>query len=181
MKDMFIKQNISYIELLYTNYYIANTDYESYVKSLIYMRDDISNINKNQFIRCIKGMSMEKYKALEHPYPTLIDKIEKFGYDPKQLHHIMRLNEFVKRYLIDNEKLEDCYISKEPKLLIEVKKGRYNLDVAREYALKFDKGTKKICDKYITENDDVHFIAIEKLNNWVMDVITKSLKEELID
>lgn len=181
MKDMFIKQNISYIELLYTKYYIANTDYESYVKSLIYMRDDISNINKNQFLRCIKGMSMEKYKALEHPYPTLIDKIEKFGYDPKQLHHIMRLNEFVKRYLIHNEKLKDCYWSRQQELLIEVKKGKYDLDTARTYALNFDKDTKELCDRYITNEEYINGNSINELNNWVMNVITKSLEEELID
>ena len=62
------------------------------------MRDSIATINKNQFLRCIKGMSMEKVKAMEHPYPTLIDKINKYGYDPKQLHHIIRLCEFVERY-----------------------------------------------------------------------------------
>lgn len=181
MKEMFIKQNISYIELLYTKYYIVNQEYKEYVEELISIRDDISTINKNQFLRCIKGMSMEKYKALEHPYPTLIDKIEKFGYDPKQLHHIMRLNEFVKRYLIHNEKLEDCYISKIPKLLIEVKKGKYDLITARIYALEFDKSTKEICDEYITEKEEINNNAINKLNYWVMNVITKSLKEEIID
>ncbi len=98
MKDMFIKQNISYIELLYTNFRIVNQEYKEYIDQLLMMRDSIATINKNQFLRCIKGMSMEKVKAMEHPYPTLIDKINKYGYDPKQLHHIIRLCEFVERY-----------------------------------------------------------------------------------
>ena len=54
---------------------------------------------------------MEKYKALEHRYPTLIDKIDKYGYDPKQLHHIVRIHEFLERY-IDGESYEDCLKSK---------------------------------------------------------------------
>ena len=57
MRDMFIKQNISYIELLYTDYYVINPKYFEYIKSLLDMRDKITCINKNQFLRCIKGMS----------------------------------------------------------------------------------------------------------------------------
>ena len=106
MKDMFIKQNISYIELLYTDFKIVNEEYKNYIDQLIAMRDSIATINKNQFLRCIKGMSMEKVKAMEHPYPTLIDKINKYGYDPKQLHHIVRLYEFIYRYLYNQEPLK---------------------------------------------------------------------------
>jgi len=179
MKNMFVKQNISYIELLYTKYYIANDYFKYDVEKLINMRDDISSINKNQFLRCIKGMSMEKYKALEHPYPTLIDKIEKFGYDPKQLHHIVRLNEFATRYLIGKEKLEDCYISKMHDSLIDIKKGIYNLKDARQIALDHDINTKIICDNYITEEEPINKNSIKKLDDWVMNVVTKSLKEEL--
>ena len=90
MKDMFIKQNISYIELLFTKYYIIDENYKDYFEKLFSMRNEIASINRNQFIKCFKGMSMEKLKAMEHPYPTIIDKINKYGYDPKQLHHIVR-------------------------------------------------------------------------------------------
>ena len=37
MKDMFIKQNISYIELLYTNYYVINPKYFDYINELLNM------------------------------------------------------------------------------------------------------------------------------------------------
>lgn len=78
----FHKQNINFSEILYTKYYLMNPFYEDEVNELFDMADDIVNINNNQLLRCIVGMSMEKYKALEHHYPTLLDKIEKFGYDP---------------------------------------------------------------------------------------------------
>ena len=41
-----------------------------------------------------------KLKALKHPYPTIVDKINKYGYDPKQLHHILRMNDFIKKYAV---------------------------------------------------------------------------------
>ena len=74
--------------------------------------------------------SLEKQKAMEHPYPATIDKIEKFGYDPKQLHHALRLREFLTRY-IDGESYADCLISKQREYLRNVKLGCHSLDEAR--------------------------------------------------
>lgn len=178
MKDMFLKQNVSYLELLYTDYFIINDKFFKYITELLNMRDEISSINKNQFLKGIKGMSMEKFKALEHPYPTIADKIEKYGYDPKQLHHIVRLNEFVNRYL-QGEKLKDCYVSILPEYLIEIKKGKYDLEIARKIATTFDILTKSICDANITEKNIINGNSIKKLEDWVMNVMTISLKEEI--
>lgn len=182
MKDMWVKQNISYIELLYTKYIIYDdTKWGTMLYTLLNMRDKISNIDKNQFLKCIKGMSMEKLKALEHPYPTIKDKIDKYGYDPKQLHHIIRLAEFVNRYLEEDVDLANCYVSMEKELLLDVKLGKYDLDFAREYSVRFDNFTKKICDKYINDDNKIDSDAIYELNNWVSDVLRFSLKKELLE
>lgn len=182
MKDMWVKQNISYIELLYTKYIIYDDNkWGTMLYTLLNMRDKISNIDKNQFLKCIKGMSMEKLKALEHPYPTIKDKIDKYGYDPKQLHHIMRLYEFVVKYLENNIDLANCYISTDSEMLLNVKLGKYDLDFARKYSVYFDNKTKEICDKYISDDNKVDNDAIYELNNWVSDVLRFSLKKELLE
>lgn len=182
MKDMWVKQNISYIELLYTKYIIYDdTKWGTMLYTLLNMRDKISNIDKNQFLKCIKSMSMEKLKALEHPYPTIKDKIDKYGYDPKQLHHIMRLYEFVVQYLENNIDLANCYISTDSEILLNVKLGKYDLDFARKYSVYFNNKTKEICDKYISDDNKVDNGAIHELNNWVSDVLRFSLKTELLE
>lgn len=181
MREMFVKQNISYLELLYTEYYLGNDKYEEYVKELQDMRDNISSINKNQLLKAVKGMSMNKLIALEHPYPTIVDKIEKYGYDPKQLHHIVRLNEFVGRYLLDGESFGSCYISKMHNDLIDIKKGCYDLETARSMATTFNDLTTKLCNEHITSEDNINTDTINKLDDWIMRVITKSLKKELKD
>lgn len=179
MKEMFIKQNISYIELLYTKYMIVNKEYQKYVSMLLEMRDSIVNINKNQFLRCVKGMSMEKIKAMEHPYPSLIDKIKKYGYDPKQLHHIIRLSSFIERYLIYKIPLKECYIAENRDWLIRIKKGAVPLQEARKMALYYDSRTKKICDSYISENDEVNYETIDKLNELTTIIMKHSFIQEL--
>lgn len=182
MKDMWVKQNISYIELLYTKYIIYDDNkWGTMLYTLLNMRDKISSIDKNQFLKCIKGMSMEKLKALEHPYPTIKDKIDKYGYDPKQLHHIMRLAEFVNRYLEEDIGLANCYVSMDKELLLDVKLGKYDLDFARKYSVYFDNKTKETCDKYINDDNKIDSDTICELNNWVSDVLRFSLKKELLE
>ena len=90
MFDMYKKANISYLELLFSDFKIINPKYQSIVDNLIKIRDNI--IDYPRLLKACYGMSLEKRKALCHPYPTIKDKIDKWGFDPKQLHHIIRLH-----------------------------------------------------------------------------------------
>ena len=90
MFTMFKKANISYLELLFTDYKIINPKYQSIIDELMKIRDDI--IDYPRLLKACYGMTLEKRKALCHPYPTIKDKIDKWGFDSKQLHHIIRLH-----------------------------------------------------------------------------------------
>ena len=161
MFDNFRKMNVSYIELLYSNWIWINPKYEAEVRELLRHRDTIAALNRNQFIRCIAGMSMEKRKALCHPYPNLMDKIEKYGYDGKQLSHCARLFEFLERYLCGIP-LEECYISCMPQTLMNYKKqltkdGCRTLtkEEAIELCELYDNATKGLKDGSLTEKDEI--------------------------
>ena len=113
MFEMFKKMNLSYIELLYSKYVYINPKWIDYIYNMFLYRDEIASYNRNQFLKCIYGMAMEKQKALCHPYPNLLDKIEKYGYDGKQLSHAYRLVEFIIKY-VDGLGLPACYEVQEP-------------------------------------------------------------------
>ena len=147
MFDMFKKANISYIELLFTEFKIINPEWAEFIEPLFANRELISKYNRNQFLRCIAGMAMEKRKALCHPYPNLIEKIEKYGYDGKQLHHCVRLYNFITRF-VNGESLDTCYKVKAPMhyILMNYKKQKdmYGDELNKERAI-------KICDYYVAE------------------------------
>ena len=108
MFEMFKKENVSYIELLYSDYIVFNPKYEKLIKPIFERRDEIATADVAAFLRCIAGMAYEKDKALCHPYPGIIDKIEKYGYDGKQLSHCARLWLFIEDF--DNGKpIAECY------------------------------------------------------------------------
>lgn len=180
MFDCFKKQNINFVEILFTKYKVINPKYNVFMQKLLDNNEKIARYNNYAAVNCIAGMSMEKYKALEHPYPSLLDKIEKFGFDPKQLHHIIRLNEFIKRYLA-GEKYSDCLISKNKEYLIDVKRGIHSLEEARELAKNLSSETMSIKDKYMNKNP----VKIDReceviLNDVLVNIMKHNFISELI-
>ena len=180
MFDCFKKQNINFVEILFTKYKIMNPKYEKLYQPMFDNNEMIARYNNYASVNCIAGMSMEKYKALEHPYPATMDKIEKYGYDGKQLSHQLRLLEFIKRY-IAGEKYSDCLISKQREYLINVKCNKeYSLKEARIVAKNTLDEINKI-KKYYMEtqslkiNKDVKFL----LNKILIDVIKYNFKIKL--
>lgn len=179
MFDCFKKQNINFVEILFTQYKILNPKYESMFQPILDSNELIARYNNYAAVNCISGMSMEKYKALEHPYPATMDKIEKFGFDPKQLHHILRLHEFIKRY-IDGEKYANCLISPTREFLINVKRGIHTLEEARIIAKTYSDETYDIKTQYMLDNPlrvnkDVEIL----LNNVLVDIMKYNFKSEL--
>jgi hypothetical protein len=105
--DCFKKQNINFVEILFTEFKIVNPLYESQWNRLVDAREQIGRYDIKRALNCMAGMCFEKDKALTHPYPTLIDKIEKYGYDGKQLSHCWRIYYFMKMYLM-GASYENC-------------------------------------------------------------------------
>lgn len=180
MFEMFKKQNISYVELLFTKYYKVNEKYADLWWYVVDLREKIARLSPTLAVKSMMGQSMEKLKALEHPYPTLIEKINKFGYDPKQLHHIVRLNEVIKRY-IAGESYVDLLVPENPGYLIGLKLGVLSLEDARKLAQETDADTKKVaqdfCENYSGELFDS--ATWDRLNDIKVEFLKRRMKEEL--
>ncbi len=157
MLETFRKSNLNFLEILYTKYCIINPIYEEEWNKLVEERDSIVSMNLPSLIKSMKGIASEKYHAMEHRYPSRMHVIEKWSYDTKQLHHLFRIKEFMDRW-IDGEPFESCLISNEPKWLVEVKKGKYDLEEARwrgkcaiSYIESMYKQYIEICDNTVDE------------------------------
>jgi predicted nucleotidyltransferase len=151
MFENFKKQNINFLEVLFSPYYWVDERYEEEFEQLRAHAEEIAHYNENVAVKCMLGMAKEKYKAMEHPYPTLIDKIEKYGYDCKQLHHIVRMREFMERY-IDGEPFGSCLISNHREYLLKLKKNELPLKEARIIAgIEIGKMEKEVNDFLLRE------------------------------
>lgn len=122
MFECFRKQNPNFIEILFTPYVYVNPRYKDVYDMLRYHNDEISRMDLKQTINATCGHIHEKYKKISHPFPSRMSYIEKYGYDPKQLHHMYRLKEFLIRFLA-GESFDSAMISKDPALLKAIKRG----------------------------------------------------------
>jgi len=68
----------------------------------------------------LKGMMMEKVHAFSKLYPSRAKYIKQFGYDPKQLSHIIRLYD-----LLEKDLQVYKYTDEEKPRMIDIKRGRY--------------------------------------------------------
>lgn len=184
MVDMWKKSNPAYLEILFTKYKVISPLYEKFINDIIKIGDDIVKMNFPQLAKCMSGMSKEKVIAMEHPYPSLLDKIEKFGYDPKQLHHIIRLNRLITEVFccdipfgealeIDDERVK--------KYLINVKKGYLSLEQARANAIYYDNDTREIKEKVLENYKDFEFDSgtYNKLKNIVHQLVKYNIIEQI--
>lgn len=178
--DNFKKQNINFIEILFSPYYIVNPKYRDLWEELVVDREFIAHYNTNQALRCMSGMSMEKKKALCHPYPTIKEKIDKYGYDGKQLHHIIRMNDFIYAYT-HNKLYKECLTYLPHKeLMMEAKLNKFSLEEALELAEFFDNQTKEMKDFYLKEPEEINQDALNTLNKVQYKVIKRKIKTDII-
>lgn len=157
--ELFKKQNIKYLEILFTKFRIINSKYKDEVLELLNNADNIAKLNPKKLVTSSFGMQLEKHKALEHPYEGLKEKIAKYGYDGKQLHHIIRLTHFVNRYIKDLdfrnamnfEDIDDNIYND----LIKAKLNKYSLDMARSEALTQTQRLMNIKDEFVLSYKDL--------------------------
>lgn len=129
------------------------------------------------------GLSYEKHKALCHPYPSIVDKIEKYGYDGKQLHHILRINTFMKNY-IAGVSFEKCLTSRtEQELMqcVEAKLNKFPLETAKKMAGEIDAENRQLKDDYINAHgtEIVDASPYEQLEVIKTSVLRQWFKEQL--
>jgi predicted nucleotidyltransferase len=155
MWQHFKKQNINYLEILFTDFIYVPHEYYKFWLDMLRINEEIAHSDNYAAVNCIVGMVLEKHKALCHPYPTLKEKIDKYGYDHKQLHHIIRCREFLDRY-IAGVSFADCLIPQDREYLISVKADYiYDLDQAKAIAKEAVDYVKDVKQQYLETHERI--------------------------
>lgn len=129
--ECFRKQNLNFLEILFTDYSIINSLYEDEWNRLVREREAIAHMNPVRAVRSMCGVAAEKFHAMKHPYPSKIHLIEKYGFDGKQVSHLIRVEDYMERY-IAGESYKDCLIPTASKRdeIIAYKKNEIPLEKA---------------------------------------------------
>lgn len=175
--ETFRKQNLNFLEILFTPYSMVNSMYADEWAKLVLNREDISHMNPYRAVKSMKGIAMEKYHAMEHRYPSKIELIEQYGYDPKQTSHLVRVRDYLDRY-IAGLPYEECLIPSEEyiTLIKDLKMKKYSLEEARIIADKNITYVSMIadafCDKYKDEENPKMRELLEDVSYNIMKIST---------
>ena len=177
--ETFRKQNLNFLEILFTPFTMINSMYFDQWDRLIEERESIARMNPWRAVKSMKGIALEKYHAMEHAYPSKVDVLAQYGYDPKQLHHLVRVDNYLTRY-IAGESYEDCLIPDEimKGFLLDLKKGKWPLEKARELAEVSLAHVEGIADDFCEKTHDEEDPAMRELLEDVSYNIMKIAVEE---
>lgn len=175
------KQNINFVEILFTKYKVLNPKYEVLFSPILDIREEVGRYNIYAALNCMCGMVMEKYKAMCHPYPATAHKIEKYGYDGKQLQHMVRVKDFMEDY-IRGDFYEDCLQVHNAKEQILIKTNKkYTLEQAKFEAEMLVEYTKELKDEYMRSHfNRVNENVNEVMNQVLFDVLSCCFQEDII-
>lgn len=164
--DVIKKGNFSYIESIQTEYSIGDK----------YIKDLFSKVEVNK--KSVLGAMYEKRKALTHKYPSKLEEFKKWGFDPKQHHHILRLYDLLNYNLLYNTnksflKYENNDIRKNE--LINYKRNKNNVAktiIEEESDLIIEQARNLIDYNYHYEVINID----EKINKYIENKIKMELK-----
>ncbi len=122
----------------------------------------------------LKGMMMQKVYAFDTLFPSREVFVKEFGYDPKQLHHIIRLYDILEK----NVRIYK-YEGTERDHMIDIKRGRFPDNKEDAFALR-DKYVAKIAEIYEKRQIEYKPQAIDypALDEIVMSHYLKTYAEE---
>ena len=178
----FRKQNLNFLEILYTPYcWFPNQYFYEQWKRLVDHREEITHYNPVRSVKSMMGIASEKFYAMEHHYPSHMAWIEKYGYDCKQLHHLLRVEEYLDRYLA-GESYGECLLTRQAEYLKAVKLGMYNLENAREIANKSYNHIHTVCDTFIEKhkNDPINKAVDELLDDVAYEIMRESIERDIL-
>lgn len=169
----FRKQNLNFLEILFTEFKIVNPQYEEMWNVLIEHREEIARYNKFQAIKSMKGIAMEKYHAMCHPYPSKMAIIEAHGYDGKQVHHLIRVEDYIERY-IAGESYESCLKPTPSKVphMMEYKRQEIPLEIGQKEA---DEAIA-----HVTEIADAFAASVENVGDPKVDEILDGVQRDMM-
>lgn len=180
MFQTFRKQNLNFVEILYSPWVIINQTYYDEILPLFTNRDLIGFYSKTKAVQTMKGIALNKYDAMEKQTPAHEAEMKKFGYSPKELHHLIRITDFMYKYTKETYTYEECLIPNDTNNLIWIKKGGLSLAEARVTADRYRKIIVDLSDDFVASHPMEYSEEGEKLLDSVQEaVMRKAIKLEL--
>lgn len=184
MMQMFRKQNINYLEILFTNHFYLNPLYAHDINTLRYYAETVAHYDRKKAVCTMYGTMKTKREQMSKDTPAKHEVYMQLGYDPKELLHLLRVGEFIERY-INGETYRECLRPASLEYLKSVKRGIYTLKDAERCADVALNKAKTLVDDFLascsptTEDEYNHNAGNLLLDSVQRNIMEQYMKEEL--
>ena len=175
------KQNLNFLEILFTKYFVFNPKYENILRPLFKYREKIACYDVKASINCARGMIYKKRKNMEKERPGNIENFQKYGYDCKELHHILRMVDFLEKFCSGELMYYQCLIPIHYDTIMKAKQGKYTIEQAKQMAEQAINRMESIYWNFSlnTKLNREIFVDKEFIDNLFNDVVEMSFYERL--
>lgn len=177
----FRKANINYLEILATDYYVVNPEFESDWHNLRARANWLAWSCRTNLVNATAGVVRQKVQHLTHETENNKEMIVKYGYDPKQLASILRLEFFMEKFYYQAFDFKDCLKpeSAQKNLIFAAKAGQVPLKNALTLANSSLKAVEAkrddFLERFCTNND----YAVELVRSFLDDFVLRTTKKSL--
>lgn len=184
MVENWKKQNPAFLELLFSDYVRAHTldtRFWELWEELRAKREDIAHYNTFKFVFTTVGQVENKYKTFKTDTEAHHPALEKYGYVPKELVHMVRLNYVLKLY-ITGSSFEECLVLPEDTraYLISIKNGELSYEAAKQLRENVIEQAHWLRANYAATHFEERNHETEKfLNDWLIKVFKVVNEREL--
>ena len=171
------KQNVNFIETLFSSWIIVNRKYENEFQQLFDNRELIAHYNSVKAVKTIGGIATDRYIAIYNLNSKKADVIKQYGYDGKSVSHLLRLYWFLCHYTNDKP-YSECIVPDEiyKKMIFSLKENQIPLNIIESYAPWLYKIIKTMVDDYVNSHKEVINDTAENiLNNLQYNLVKMSV------
>ncbi len=171
MMNILKKQNVNFLEQLFSCQYLINEAYSQEIEELLRYREAIAHYNPRKCVQTMAGIAKSKEGRILRPLGEEKNKtFEEFGYHPKELAQLYRIYCFLFSYTegltfeisLKNVNKKEYFRLKTEKLSIEEVKDTIEL-----YSL----SVKEVEQNFLAAHENTHVPAVD----WIMEEITESI------
>ena len=121
--DTFRQQNMNFLEIMFTDYFVINPMYAEAWGRLLDIREQVVRYNPYRAVQAMMGIGTRQFNRVTHMADSNVEAFNQFGYDPKALCNLLRICEFLQKYTMEILTYKECMTPANPDYLLDIKSG----------------------------------------------------------
>ena len=177
--DTFRQQNLNFLEILFTDYFILNPLYAKPWGKLVDIREKVVRYNPYRAAQAMWGLATRQFKRVGNNESDA-ELFNKFGYNSKALDNLLRIEDFLRKYTMEIFSYKQCMTPENADFLLEVRNGYYYPDEAMDVAETTYKEVQNLMDVCKSKFPNKPNLNTDKLLKYIqIEIMEISMKGDL--